>query len=339
MDSLLPFDLPLLFAAVAAFSVAVYVLADGFDLGVGILFLAAPRDADRDVMMASIEPVWDGNETWLVMGGTLLFAAFPAGYYVLLPAFYLPIMFMLFALIFRGIAFGFRLRAASYRWVWDIAFAGGSILAGLCQGFVLGGFIGGIPMEAGMFSGGPFDCFTILGLLCGLGLLGGYALLGAGWLIWKTEGSTQIFAREVAHAALIVTAAMMAIVSGWTALAEPNVASRWFVWPNIAYLAPLPLSAAIIACFIWRSLWGKRETLPFILSAVLFLLGFAGLAVSLWPYIVPRHISIWDGAADPQALAFAGVGIVIIIPIVLAYQAHAYWVFRGKVEHSAYGEH
>ena len=199
MANMIPFDLPLLFAAVAAFSVAVYVLSDGFDLGVGILFLAAPRDADRDVMMASIEPVWDGNETWLVMGGTLLFAAFPAAYYVLLPAFYLPIMFMLFALIFRGIAFGFRLQAVSYRWVWDIAFAGGSVLAVLCQGFVLGGFISGVPMEAGMFSGGPFDCFTILGLLCGLGLLGGYALLGAGWLIWKTEGSTQIFAREVGH--------------------------------------------------------------------------------------------------------------------------------------------
>jgi cytochrome d ubiquinol oxidase subunit II len=190
-------------------------------------------------------------------------------------------------------------------------------------------------MQAGMFSGGPFDCFTILGLLCGIGLLGGYALLGAGWLIWKTEGSTQIFAREVAHAALLVAAAMMAIVSGWTALADPNVASRWFAWPNIVYLAPLPLSAAIIACVIWRSLWSKRETLPFILSLVLFLLGFAGLTVSLWPYIVPRHISIWDGAADPQSLVFAGVGIAIIIPIVLAYQTHAYWVFRGKVEHSA----
>jgi cytochrome d ubiquinol oxidase subunit II len=330
---------PVLFAAMTAFAVVVYVLADGFDLGVGILFLAAPRDADRDVMMASIEPVWDGNETWLVMGGTLLFTAFPAGYYVLLPAFYLPIMFMLFALILRGIAFNFRLHAASSRWVWDLAFAGGSALATLCQGFVLGGIISGVPMEAGMFSGGPFSFFTILGLLCGLGLLGGYALLGAGWLIWKTEGSTQVFAREVAHAALIVAAVMMAVVSGWTALSDPAVASRWFAWPNIAYLAPLPLAAAIVVFLIWRSLWARRETLPFILSVVLFLLGFAGLVVSLWPYVVPRHISVWDGAADPQTLAFAGVGIIIIIPIVLAYQAHAYWVFRGKAEqHSVHGE-
>jgi cytochrome d ubiquinol oxidase subunit II len=330
---------PVLFAAMTAFAVVVYVLADGFDLGVGILFLAAPRDADRDVMMASIEPVWDGNETWLVMGGTLLFAAFPAGYYVVLPAFYLPIMFMLFALIFRGVAFAFRLQTVSYRWAWDVAFAGGSALAALCQGFVLGGIINGVPTEAGMFSGGTFSFFTFLGLLCGLGLLGGYALLGAGWLIWKTEGSTQAFAREVAHAALVLAAAMMVVVSGWTALSDPAVASRWFSWPNIAYLAPLPVAAAIVVCFIWLSLWGRRETLPFILSVVLFLLGFAGLVVSLWPYVVPRHLTIWDGAADSQALAFAGVGIIIIIPIVLAYQAHAYWVFRGKAEqHSVYGE-
>jgi cytochrome d ubiquinol oxidase subunit II len=191
-----------------------------------------------------------------------------------------------------------------------------------------------------MFSGDTFSFFTFLGLLCGLGLLGGYALLGAGWLIWKTEGSTQAFAREIGHAALILAAAMMALVSGWTALSDPAVASRWFSWPNIAYLGPLPLAAVIVVFFIWRSLWGRRETLPFLLSIALFLLGFAGLVVSLWPYVVPRHISVWEGAADPQALAFAGVGILTVIPIVLAYQAHAYWVFRGKTEqHSAYGEH
>ena len=189
-----------------AFCVVVYVLADGFDLGVGILFLLAPREADRDLMMASVEPVWDGNETWLVMGGTLLLATFPAGYYVLLPAFYLPVMFMLFALIFRGIAFEFRHQAQTYRWVWDFAFAGGSLLATLCQGFILGGLINGVTMRDGMFAGGTFDFFSLLGLVCGLGLVGGYALLGAGWLIWKTDGPTQVFAREVAHSALILTA-------------------------------------------------------------------------------------------------------------------------------------
>ena len=233
--------IPLLFAALVAFCVVVYVLADGFDLGVGILFLIAPRDEDRDLMMASIEPVWDGNETWLVMGGVLLLAAFPAGYYVLLPAFYLPVMFMLFALILRGIAFAFRLQTERFRWAWDLAFAGGSIVAALCQGLILGGLINGVSIQNGMFSGGPLDFFSLLGLLCGAGLVGGYALLGAGWLIWKTRRSTQVFAREVAHAALILTVVMMLLVSAWSAWSVPDVARRWFSWPNVAYLAPVPL--------------------------------------------------------------------------------------------------
>jgi cytochrome d ubiquinol oxidase subunit II len=326
-------DAPLFLAAVVALAVVIYVLADGFDLGVGILFLVAPRDADRDVMMESVEPIWDGNETWLVMGGTLLFAAFPVAYYVLLPAFYLPIMLMLFALISRGIAFAFRLQTVRFRRVWDIAFAGGSLLAAFCQGLILGGFIEGVPMRDGVFDGGSFHFLTLLGVFCGIGLIGGYALLGACWLIWKSTGSTQIFAREVGHAALILAAAMMAVVSAWTALTEPAVASRWLAWPNIAFLAPVPLITALVVFAIWRSLWGMRETLPFMLSVVLFLLGFAGLVVSLWPYIVPWNVTIWEGASDPQSQLFAAIGVVIVIPIVLAYQAFAYWVFRGKVAH------
>lgn len=322
--------LPLAFAAFAAFAIVIYVLADGFDLGVGILFLIAPREADRDVMMASIEPIWDGNETWLVMGGTFLLAAFPAAYYVLLPAFYLPIVFMLFGLIARGIAFSFRLQTVRFRRFWDYCFAGGSLLAVLCQGLVLGGFIGGVPIQAGIFSGGPFTTANLLGLLCGAGLIGGYALLGAGWLIWKTEGATQVFAREVGHSALILAGVMMALVSGWTALTEAAVADRWFSWPNVALLAPVPLVTAGVVWAIWKNLWSPHEGRVFGLSLLLFLLGFGGLIVSLWPYIVPREITIWDGAADLQTLAFAGIGVLIVIPIVLAYQAHAYWVFRGK---------
>ncbi|MCB4768548.1 cytochrome d ubiquinol oxidase subunit II [Ancylobacter sp. Lp-2] len=328
---------PLAFAALAAFCVSVYVLADGLDLGVGILFLAAPRDDQRDLMMASIEPVWDANETWLVMGGTLLIAAFPAGYYVLLPAFYLPIMFMLFALIFRGIAFEFRLQATRFRFVWDIAFAAGSILATLCQGLILGGLIGGVPMQDGMFSGGPFSFFSLLGLMCGVGLLGGYALIGAGWLIWKTDGTTQVFAREIAHAALILTAVMMALVSLWSALTVPEVAARWFALPNLLLLAPVPLATLVVLVAIWRGIWEGAEPRTFLLSLVVFALGLVGLVVSLWPYVVPRHVTVWDGAADPQTLGFIAVGLVIILPIVLAYQAHAYWVFRGKAERHAGG--
>ncbi|GLK82093.1 cytochrome d ubiquinol oxidase subunit II [Ancylobacter defluvii] len=329
---------PLAFGALAAFCVTVYVLADGLDLGVGIIFLAAPRDDQRDLMMASIEPVWDANETWLVMGGTLLIAAFPAGYYVLLPAFYLPIMFMLFALIFRGIAFEFRLQATRFRFLWDIAFSAGSILATLCQGLILGGLIGGVPMQDGMFSGGAFSFFSFLGLLCGVGLVGGYALIGAGWLIWRTNGATQVFAREIAHAALLLTAAMMALVSLWSALTVPEVAARWFALPNLLLLAPVPLATLAVFVAIWRGVWDGAEPRTFLLSLAVFALGLIGLVVSLWPYVVPRHITVWDGAADPQTLAFIAVGLVVILPIVLAYQAHAYWVFRGKtVHHGGYG--
>jgi cytochrome d ubiquinol oxidase subunit II len=324
-------DLPLFFAAIAALSIAIYVLADGFDLGVGILFILAPREADRDVMMSSIEPVWDGNETWLVMGGTLLFAVFPAAYYVLLPAFYLPIIFMLFGLILRGIAFSFRLQTIRFRRIWDFAFAGGSILAAVCQGFVLGGLIDGVPIHADAFSGGPLGFVSLLGLICAVGLVGGYALLGAGWLIWKTGGTTQVFAREIGHAALILVIAMIAIVSAWTALTEPAIADRWFSWPNIVLLAPVPVATAAVAVALWRSLWGTNETLTFRLALALFLLGFGGLVVSLWPYIVPRDITIWTGAGDPQTLKFVAVGVAIVLPIVVAYHSYAYWVFRGKV--------
>jgi cytochrome d ubiquinol oxidase subunit II len=331
-------DAALLFAAVVAFVLAVYVFADGFDLGIGILFLIAPREEDRDVMMASIEPMWDGNETWLVMGATLLFATFPPAYYILLPAFYLPAIFMLFGLIMRGVAFSYRLQTVRYRRVWNFVFAGGSLLATLCQGLILGAYIAGVRVENGMFAGGPLDCITILGVLCGLGLIGGYALLGAGWLISKAEGATQFFAREVGHSALILTASMMVIVSGWTALTEPHVSARWFSWPNLALLAPVPVVTALVVLAIWRSLWSSREMLVFFLSFILFLLGYGGLIISIWPYIVPYHITIWDGKSDPQTLVFVGIGVAIIIHIVLAYQAYAYWVFRGKARHhGAYG--
>lgn len=330
---------PEFFAAAVAFCVVVYVLADGFDLGVGILFPLAASNEDRDLMMASIEPVWDGNETWLVMGGVLLLAAFPAGYYVLLPAFYLPVMFMLFALVGRGIAFGFRLQSERFRRLWDFVFAGGSLLATLCQGLILGGLINGVTMRDGMFAGSALDVFSILGFLCGAGLVGGYALLGTGWLIWKTEGSTQLFARTMATYALALTTIMMVIVSLWSAWSVPEVAQRWFAWPNIAYLAPIPVVTALLFINAWRGVWSWREGEVFLSGVVIFLLGFVGLVVSLWPYVVPRLVTIWDGASDPRTLGFVGVGVAIIIPIVLAYQAHAYWVFRGKARPlDGYGE-
>jgi cytochrome bd ubiquinol oxidase subunit II len=286
-------DLPLLFALVAALCVAIYVLADGFDLGVGILFLVAPRTEDRDLMMESIAPLWDGNETWLVAGGTLLLAAFPPGYYVLLPAFYIAVVTMLFSLILRGVAFEFRFHAGHFRPVWDWAFAGGSLLAALSQGFILGGFIQGVPVRDGVFAGGTFDFLSPLGLLCGVGLVGGYALLGAGWLIWKTTGPTQTFGREIGRAALIATMAMMAVVSLWTALTQPVIAARWFDGSFLFAQSLLPITAIAAAVVVWQNLWGRHEALPFALGLVLFLCGFGGLAVSLWPYVVPWQITIW----------------------------------------------
>lgn len=328
-------DLPLALALVIILAIALYVLADGFDLGIGILFLFAPREEDRDMMMESVAPIWDGNETWLVFGGTLLVAAFPVGYSVLLPAFYVPIILMLFALIFRGVAFEFRFQARRARRAWDYAFAGGSLIAAMCQGFVLGGFIQGVPMINGIFAGHTFTFLTLLGFLCGLGLVGGYALLGAGWLIWKTDGPTQVFGREVGHSALILAAAMMAIVSAWTALTEPAVDTRWFHWPQILPLSLFPLASAVVVLLIWRSLWSKYEPATLFLSVVLFLLGFGGLVESLWPYVIPWQVTIWQGAADHAALVFVGTGTAVVLPIVLAYLGHAYWVFRGKAA-SAY---
>jgi cytochrome d ubiquinol oxidase subunit II len=324
-------DLPLLFALVVAFCVAIYVLADGFDLGMGILFLVAPRNEDRDLMMESVAPLWDGNETWLVAGGTLLLAAFPPGYYVLLPAFYIAVVTMLFSLILRGVAFEFRFHADHFRPVWDWAFAGGSLLATLSQGFILGGFIQGVPVRDGIFAGGTFDFLSPLGLLCGLGLVGGYALLGAGWLIWKTTGPTQIFGREIGRAALIATMAMMGVVSLWTALTQPVIAERWFDGSFLFAQALLPIAALAAAVVLWQNLWGRREALPFVLGLVLFLCGFGGLAVSLWPYVVPRQITIWQAAGDLQSLRILGVGTMVILPIILAYLAHSYWTFRGKI--------
>ena len=195
---------------------------------------------------------------------------------------------------------------------------------------MLGAFIGGIPVKDGLFDGGPFSFFSFLGLLCGAGLLGGYALLGAGWLVWKTDGSTQVFGREAGHAALLLAVLMMTLVSAWTALTQPEVATRWFAWPNILPLSLMPLVTAGVSALAWRSLWGKHDGRPLQLGMVLFLLGFAGLPVSLFPYVVPRSYTIWTGAADTATLRFVGIGVAVIVPIILAYLGHAYWVFRGK---------
>jgi len=322
--------LPVLLGLAVAFSAVMYVVMDGFDLGVGILIAGAPSEDDHATMINSIAPFWDGNETWLVLGGTLLIAAFPLAYATLLPAFYVPLMTMLFALVFRGIAFEFRFRANRFRSLWDTAFAGGSVVAALCQGIVLGAFIKGIPVSNGAFRGGALDFLSPFGVVCGLGLLAGYALLGATWLIFKTTGTTGRYGRAAARLALPATIAFIAIVSVWTPLAYSQIASRWFSWPNILYLSPVPVLTASVACGAWRAISGPHDWLPFLLAIALFLLAFLGLGISLWPYAVPYAATLWQAASSPPTLAFVGIGTAVILPIVIGYFAFAYWVFRGK---------
>ncbi len=324
-------DLPLLFALVVAFGIAMYVVMDGFDLGIGVLFPWAPSDADRDAMMNSVAPIWDGNETWLVLGGTLLIAAFPAAYATLLPAFYVPLVVMLFALIFRGIAFEFRFRAERLRAFWDWAFAGGSALAGFCQGVVLGGFIDGVPVRDGVFAGTALGFFSPFAVACGFGLVAGYALLGAGWTILKTSGATAAFARRAARPTLLLTLAFIALLSLWTPLAHAEIARRWFSLPNLLFLWPVPFVTALVALMIWRAVATGREALPFIGGILLFLLALVGLGVSLFPYAVPRSLTLWQAASSTATLEFTGVGVLIILPIILAYLGYAHWLFRGKI--------
>ena len=322
--------LPVIWAAVIGTAVALYVVLDGFDLGVGILFPFAAGESERDRMMATVKPFWDGNETWLVLGGGGLLVAFPLAYSILMPAFYLPIIVMLLALVFRGVAFEFRGIAGGKR-KWNFAFAGGSMLAALCQGMILGGMIQGVKIENGAFAGGPFDWATPFALLCGAGVVTGYALLGATWLVMKTDGEMARLARQHAVTLLIGVMFFMLVVSLWTPLSIPSIAARWFSVPNIFYLWPVPLVTALTAYAGWLGLRSGSDSLPFLAAIGLFLLGYFGLAISWFPYLVPPSVTIWDAAAAPVSQMFMLVGTLILLPIILGYTAMIYWLFRGKV--------
>jgi cytochrome d ubiquinol oxidase subunit II len=335
-------ELSLIWATLIAVAVFLYVALDGFDLGVGILFPFAKDSRERDQMQAAIAPVWDGNETWLVLGGGGLFAAFPKAYAALMPALYVPIILMLLALIFRGVAFEFRHhgRARGKRW-WTIAFSAGSIVAALAQGLVLGAFIQGVELRGGAFAGGPMDWLTPFSLLVAGALVAGYALLGAAWVAFKTQGDLFERARGWVKQLAVITALAMAAVSLATLSVDPRVTARWGVsmthvdWPAFAKLAPLPLVAAGVCVLLWRGADARHHLAPYLLAVGLFFVGYLGLAVSLWPYIVPFAMTPADAAAADNALALMLVGAVVMLPVVLAYTAYVYWIFRAKVDDDA----
>ncbi len=325
------FDFVPIWTAILGLGVFFYVLLDGFDLGVGILFGAVPDSRWRALVVNSIAPVWDGNETWLVLGGVGLLAAFPLAFAIIIPALYFPILVMLLALIFRGLSFEFRLKDAEHRTFWDHAFNIGSTVATLAQGVVLGSFIQGFRTDGRHFSGGLFDWLTPFALLTGLGLALGYALLGAGWLVLKTEGELQAWARRQGRRCLVGVVIAIAVVSVWTPLMNAAIAARWFSWPNIALLCPVPIVTALLALTAWRSFNGRAEVIPFVAAFGLFVMAYIGLAISLWPMIVPPHISLWDAAASSNTQAFLAVGTLFLLPVILLYTGWSYWVFRGKV--------
>jgi cytochrome d ubiquinol oxidase subunit II len=327
-------DLPLVWAVIILFGIMMYVVMDGFDLGIGLLFPFVPAKDDRDVMMNTVAPVWDGNETWLVLGGAGLLAAFPLAYSVILSAFYLPLMFMLIGLIFRGVAFEFRFKASDVRrHYWDKAFAGGSYVATFFQGVTLGGFVQGVAVQNNAFAGGAFDWISPFSLFTGFGLLAAYALLGSSWLIMKTEGGLQKRMCVLTGRLTWVLLAAIVGVSLWTPIAQPEIARRWFSLPNLFWFSPVPVLVALAVYRLLRSLREGGETAPFLLTLALIFLGYSGLGISLWPNVLPPGISIWDAAGPPQSLGFALVGALFILPIILMYTAWSYWVFRGKVKH------
>lgn len=328
-------DLSVIWFVIIVFATLMYIVMDGFDLGIGILFPAIQDADDRDVMVNSVAPVWDGNETWLVLGGAGLFGAFPLAYAVIVDALTIPLTLMLIGLIFRGVAFEFRFKATpAHRPFWDKAFLGGSILATFTQGVVVGAVLNGFSVTGRSYSGGPFDWLTPFTLFCGVGLVVAYALLGATWLVMKSENPLQDKMRSVAKQLLLAMLVVIAIISLWTPLAHSAIAERWFSLPNLWFLMPVPLLVALISLWLWRSLGQHNcHTLPFVLTLGLIFLGFSGLGISIWPHIIPPFITLWQAAAPAQSQGFMLVGALLIIPIILVYTFWSYYVFRGKVQH------
>jgi cytochrome d ubiquinol oxidase subunit II len=326
-------DLPLIWLCLIGVAIFLYVLLDGFDLGIGVLFPFAPTDKCRDRMMNSVAPFWDANETWLVLGGGGLFAAFPLAYAILMPALYIPVILMLLGLIFRGVAFEFRFKATRYRALWDYSFHFGSLVAALMQGMILGAFVRGFHVEGRSFAGGSFDWLNAYSVMTGIALVFGYALLGATWLVMKTDGVTQEWARRSASYVLAYVGFFMVIVSISMPMMNAGVKNLWFSMPIFFYLLPMPVLTAGLFVQIWRDLRGTSEYRPFLLSLLVFLMGYIGLVVSFWPWIVPFNVTFRQAAAAGPSQSLLLVGTVLLLPVVLTYTAFCYYLFRGKASH------
>ena len=330
-------ELSVIWAVIILFAVMMYIIMDGFDLGLGILYPFFKSKHERDIIMNSVAPGWDGNETWLVLGGAGLLAAFPLAYSVVLSALYLPIILMLIGLVFRGVAFEFRFKALEHeRHFWDKAFIGGSIAATFFQGVTLGAYVQGIPVVERAYAGAAFDWLTPFSIFTGLGLIFTFALLGSSWLIIKTEGELQNRAYKITSHLSWILLVFIVVISIWTPLMDERIAERWFSVPNIFWFSPVPLLVLLVTYLLRRAVGNRKQIQPFIFTLMLIFLGYSGLGISLWPNIIPPAISIWDAASPPQSQGFTLVGALLIIPVILVYTAWAYYVFRGKTHGEGY---
>lgn len=325
-------DLAFIWAGIIAFAILLYVILDGFDLGVGMLFPLARTEHERDIMMNSVAPVWDGNETWLILGGGGLFAVFPLAYAIALPALYMPLILMLLALVFRGVAFEYRWRTKRWKRVWNRAFFWGSLVAAVMQGIALGALVQGIHIEDRAYAGGWWDWLTPFSLLTGFAVAAGYILLGATWLVMKTEGPLQDQMRGFARIAGLVTIASIGIISLLTPFQDPVYWERWFAWPTMVFSALVPALVALCAWKLYTGLRDGHDHTPFLASLAIFILCFAGIGISFYPHMIPPSLTIWDAAAPDSSLAFTLVGAAVLLPVILGYTAYAYWVFKGKID-------
>jgi cytochrome d ubiquinol oxidase subunit II len=322
--------LPVLWALIIGLAVFLYVVLDGFDLGVGILFGVTREESHRRQMMAAVAPVWDGNETWLVVVGASLYACFPMVYAILLPAFYLPFTLLLVSLILRGVAFEFRYKTERNRWIWDAGFFGGSLVAAFVQGAAVGAMVDELPVAAGRFVGGPFEWLTPFAVTCGVGLVVGYTLLGAAWLVLKTEGGLHDWAWQLLLPLLAGVLLFLVVVTVYSLAIDLPILRRWFDRPWLFIFPALGAVATFV--LVWGVRTRRHDRLPFYASMLIFLSALATMAASFWPYMVPFSVTIAEAASPPQTLSFMFYGAALVVmPVMLIYTALAYWVFRGKV--------